>query len=69
MELKKPKEYQTIRLFAILGLMTLMAVLFFKVVLFAPQNYEVSRQPADNTYMPNWQSDPESVKLAPIPNK
>ena len=46
MSLKKPKEYQTIRLFAILGFLTFMLVLLFKVVLFAPQNYETERQPA-----------------------
>ncbi len=39
------REYQTIRLFAILGALTLMTVLFFKVVLFAPQDSGVSRVP------------------------
>ncbi len=43
--LNKAKEYQTIRLFAILGALTLMTVLLFKVVLFAPQNSNVSRIP------------------------
>ncbi len=33
---RKPKEYQTISLFTILGALTLMTVLLFKVVLFAP---------------------------------
>jgi hypothetical protein len=49
MELKQHKEYQTIRLFAVLGLMTLFVVLLFKVVLFAPQTYESARQPAQNS--------------------
>jgi hypothetical protein len=49
MQLKQHKEYQTIRLFAILGLMTALVVLLFKVVLFAPQSYEANRQPAQNT--------------------
>lgn len=53
MKLEQPKEYQTIRLFAILGLLTLMLVLLFKVVLFAPQNYEGSRLPSNNLEMPN----------------
>lgn len=48
MELKKPKEYQTIRLFAILGLLTLMTVLLFKVVLFAPQGIDLNRIPAQS---------------------
>lgn len=49
MELKRPKEYQTIRLFAILGLLTLVTVLLFRVVLFAPQSLEMSRVPAQST--------------------
>jgi hypothetical protein len=49
MQLKQHKEYQTIRLFAILGLMTALVVLLFKVVLFAPQTYEANRQPAQNS--------------------
>ncbi len=53
MEIKKPKEYQTIRLFAILGLLTLMTVLLFKVVLFVPQNTDSVRLPAE---LPNLQS-------------
>ena len=48
MQLKQHKEYQTIRLFAILGLMTALVVLLFKVVLFAPQTYDTGRQPAQN---------------------
>lgn len=48
MQLKQHKEYQTIRLFAILAAMTALVVLLFKVVLFAPQTYEASRQPAQN---------------------
>lgn len=53
MELKKPHEYQTIRLFAILGLLTLMLVLLFRVVLFAPQSYETSRHPSNQSDVPN----------------
>lgn len=49
MELNQHKEYQTVGLFAILGLMTALVVLLFKVVLFAPQVYDSSRQPAQNT--------------------
>lgn len=56
MELKRPKEYQTIRLFAILGLLTLMIVLLFKVVLFAPQTYDMSRVPAQTSDLPNLQT-------------
>ena len=48
MQLKEHREYQTIRLFAILALMTAMVVLLFKVVLFAPPTFEQSRQPAQN---------------------
>jgi hypothetical protein len=48
MNLEKPKEYQTIRLFAILGGLTLLLVLLFKVVLFAPQDHEQLRQPAES---------------------
>jgi hypothetical protein len=48
MQLKQHKEYQTIRLFAILAAMTALVVLLFKVVLFAPQPYEASRQPAQS---------------------
>ena len=48
MQLKQHKEYQTIRLFAILAAMTALVVLLFKVVLFAPQPYESNRQPAQN---------------------
>lgn len=61
MEIKRPKEYQTIRLFAILGLLTLMTVLLFKVVLFVPQNKDMNRLPAENfpkkLEMPVLQSD------------
>ena len=54
MEIKRPKELQTIRLFAILGLLTLMTVLLFKVVLFVPQNTDAIRLPAE---LPNIQSE------------
>lgn len=42
----KPREYQTIRLFATLGLLTLLVVLLFKVVLFGPLAEDKSRTPA-----------------------
>ena len=48
MEINKPKEYQTIGLFAILGLLTLITVLLLKVVLFVPQNTEIIRLPANS---------------------
>ena len=48
MQLKQHKEYQTIRLFAILGVMTAMVVLLLKVVLFAPQANEANRHTAQN---------------------
>ena len=48
MKLQNHKEFQTIRLFAILAIMTVMVVLLFKVVLFAPQNQESVRLPAQN---------------------
>lgn len=51
MELKQHKEYQTVRLFAILGLMTALVVLLFKLVLFAPQSFEPNRQPAQNSVL------------------
>ncbi len=44
----KPREYQTIRLFATLGLLTLMIVLLLKVVLFGPPAEEKNRAPAQN---------------------
>lgn len=42
-------EYQTLGLFAILGVMTLMTVLLFKVVLFAPQSIDKSRSIANES--------------------
>ena len=62
MELKRPKEYQTIRLFAILGLLTLMIVLLFKVVLFAPQSFDSSRIPAQNVDLHNLQTAPKPAQ-------
>lgn len=53
MQLKQHKEYQTIRLFAILAAMTVLVVLLFRVVLFAPQTYDNSRQPAQNIMGPD----------------
>jgi hypothetical protein len=44
------REYQTVRLFAILGLLTLLIVVLFKVVLFAPQETEPQRLPAQKLY-------------------
>lgn len=46
MEHRKPREYQTIRLFATLGFLTLLFVLLFKVVLFAPHEEDKIRMPA-----------------------
>lgn len=51
MELKKVREYQTIRLFATLGFLTLLVVLLFKVVLFAPHQEEKFRVPAQQSDM------------------
>lgn len=51
MRVQKPKEYQIIRLFATLGALTLLLVLLFKVVLFAPPRSENLRLPAENTEM------------------
>lgn len=71
MEIKRPKEYQTIRLFAILGLLTLMTVLLFKVVLFVPQN----RHPAETfqikSEMPDLQTyhNLKSPPIGQIPKK
>lgn len=42
----KVKEYQTLGLFATLGVLTLLAVLLFKVVLFAPVSNDSVRIPA-----------------------
>ena len=49
MELRKPREYQTMRLFATLGFLTLLFVLLFKVVLFAPHDEEKVRVPAQQS--------------------
>lgn len=46
MELRKQREYQTVRLFATLGFLTLLIVLLFKVVLFAPHEADKNRIPA-----------------------
>ena len=62
MQLKQHKEYQTIRLFAILGLMTALIVLLFKVVLFAPQDFELSRQPAQSLILSPQQVPSNSKK-------
>lgn len=51
MENKRNKEYQTVRLFATLGVLTLIAVLLFRVVLFGPSVKpaigDKARQPAE----------------------
>ncbi|MFZ3231889.1 MAG: hypothetical protein WA160_16905 [Pseudobdellovibrio sp.] len=44
---KKPKEYQTVRLFMTLAVLTLIAVLLLRVVLFSPTGSDKSRQPAE----------------------
>lgn len=46
MELRKLREYQTARLFATLGFLTLLLVLLFKVVLFGPTSDDKNRLPA-----------------------
>ena len=43
----KNKEYQTVRLFATLGVLTIIAVLLFKVVLFGPTQPLPVRIPAE----------------------
>lgn len=64
MGLKKPKEYQTIRLFMVLGIMTGLALLLFRVVLFAPESYELTRQPAYTSG-----SAPVPAELTPLRQK
>lgn len=49
MDQKKSKEYQTVRLFATLGLLTLIAVLLMRVVLFGPIVFDKNRQPAETS--------------------
>ena len=46
-QLKKNKEYQTLRLFATLGVLTFLAVMLFRVVLFGPSVSDKQRQPAE----------------------
>ncbi len=41
------KEYQTLRLFATLGILTVIAVLLFRVVLFGPHLEDRLRKPAE----------------------
>lgn len=43
----KNKEYQTLRLFATLGILTVIAVLLFRVVLFGPHLEDRLRKPAE----------------------
>lgn len=62
MNLEKPKEYQTIRLFAILGGLTILLVLLFKVVLFAPQGYDQLRQPAESAFKIRTELSSDSAK-------
>ena len=47
MEIKTNKEHQTLRLFATLGVLTLIAVLLFRVVLFGPSVNDKLREPAE----------------------
>jgi len=42
----RTREFQTIRLFATLGLLTLLVVLMLRVVLFAPHDEDKGRSPA-----------------------
>lgn len=49
MKIIRSKEYQTVRLFATLGVLTLIAVLLFRVVLFEPASVDKIRQPAEVT--------------------
>lgn len=58
--LRKPKEYQIVGIFAILGLLTMMLVLLFNVVLFAPQKAEV-RNPAYESDTQNKMPNSSSV--------
>ena len=46
-DLSEKKEYQTVRLFATLGILTVIAVLLFKVVLFGPNRGDIVRSPAE----------------------
>lgn len=66
MELRKPKEFQTIRLFAVLGMLTLITVLLFKMVLLAPQKVELNRIPAQmdgsQKIAPDFISQPGAVQ-------
>lgn len=48
----KNKEYQTARLFATLGILTIIAVLLFKVVLFGPTQAQSVRVPAEISSQP-----------------
>jgi hypothetical protein len=52
MKIITAKEYQTLRLFATLGVLTLVAVLFIRVVLFGPSAAEKVRQPAEISSLP-----------------
>ncbi len=49
MENRDQREHQTVRLFATLGFLTLLLVLLFKVVLFAPPSEDKYRVPAQQT--------------------
>lgn len=44
------KEYQTLRLFATLGILTIIAVLLLRVVLFGPRLEELARTPAEMAF-------------------
>ncbi len=49
----KTKEYQTLRLFATLGALTIIAVLLFRVVLFGSFFEDKARQPAELSSQPD----------------
>jgi hypothetical protein len=57
MRVQKPREFQIIRLFATLGILTLLLVLLFKVVLFAPPRSENLRVPAESAQISNGMLD------------
>ena len=55
----KNKEYQTLRLFATLGILTLIAVLLLRVVLFGPRLEDRVRTPAEIASPAGMDSDHE----------
>ena len=73
MELRKPKEYQTIRLFAVLGVLTLITALLFRMVLLAPQKIELDRVPAQSAgiqkELPDFIAQPGAIVKPPTKQK